>query len=94
MVVKHARYATWARRWGCLLGLGIPLLLAGCPATHWTNPMKPPTAFADDAAACEVEAAQAPPTSDAFGSNVFDADHYNAYIACLRNKGWELQQRP
>jgi hypothetical protein len=56
---------------------------------YWTNPTKPSTVFADDAAACEVEAAQAPTTSD-----VFDADHYNAYLACLRGKGWELQQHP
>jgi hypothetical protein len=56
---------------------------------YWTNPTKPSTAFADDAVACEVEATQAPTTSD-----VFDADHYNAYLACLRGKGWELQQHP
>jgi hypothetical protein len=56
---------------------------------YWTNPTKPSTVFADDAAACEVAAAQAPPSSD-----VLDADHYNAYVACLRGKGWELQQRP
>ena len=88
-MVRHARYATWARRWGCLLGLGMTLQLVGCPATYWTNPTKPSTAFADDAVACEVEAAQAPTTSD-----VFDADLYNAYLACLRAKGWERQQRP
>jgi len=88
-VVRHARYAMWARRWGCLLGLCLTLQLAGCPATYWTNPTKPSTAFTDDAVACEVEAAQAPTTSD-----VFDADHYNAYLACLRGKGWERQQRP
>ena len=87
--MRHARYATWARCWGCLLGLCMTLVLAGCPSIYWTNPTKPSTAFADDAVACEVEAAQAPPTSD-----VFDADHYNAYLACLRGKGWELQQRP
>ena len=87
--MRHARYAQWARRWGCLLGLCMTLLLVGCPSTYWTNPTKPSTAFADDAVACEVEAAQAPATSD-----VFDADHYNAYLACLRGKGWELQQRP
>ena len=92
--MRYARYATWARCWGCLLGLGISLLLAGCPATHWANPTKPSTAFADDAAACEIEATQAPPTSDTFDYNVFAADHYSAYIACLRGKGWELQQRP
>jgi len=87
--VRHARYATWARRSGCLLGLCMTLLLVGCPSTYWTNPTKPSTAFADDAVACEGEAAQAPTTSD-----VFDADHYSVYLACLRGKGWELQQRP
>jgi hypothetical protein len=92
--VRQASYATWARRWGCLLGLCMALPLVGCPSMYWTNPTKPSTAFADDATACEVEAAQAPTTSDTFDYNVFDADHYNAYIACLRGKGWELQQRP
>jgi hypothetical protein len=87
--VKHAGYATWARRWGCLLGLCVMLPLAGCPALYWTNPTKPSTAFADDAAACEVEAVQDPTIAD-----VFDADHYNAYLACLRGKGWELLQHP
>jgi hypothetical protein len=87
--VRHTRYATWARRWSCLLGLCMILPLAGCPSTHWTNSTKPSAAFADDAAACEVEAAQATTTSD-----VLDADHYNAYLACLRDKGWELQQHP
>lgn len=87
--MRHARYATWVRRWGCLLGLCMTLLLVGCPSTYWTNPTKPSTAFADDAVACEGEAAQAPTTSD-----VFDADHYSVYLACLRGKGWELQQRP
>jgi len=56
---------------------------------YWANPTKPSTAFDDDAAACEVEAAQAPTTSD-----VFDADHYSTYLACLRGKGWELLQHP
>jgi hypothetical protein len=74
-------------RWGWLLALLVPLLLAGCAS--WTHPTKPSTAFADDAAACEIEAAQDPTTS-----GIFDADHYNAYLACLRAKGWELQQRP
>jgi len=87
--VRHARDAIWVWCRGYLLGLCMPLLLAGCPSTYWTNPTKPSTAFADDAVACEAEAAQAPPTSD-----VFDADHYNAYLACLRGKGWELLQHP
>ena len=87
--MRQAGYATWVRRWGCLLGLCLTLPLMGCPSTYWTNPAKPSTAFADDAVACEAEAAQAPATSD-----MFDADHYNAYLACLRGKGWERQQRP
>jgi hypothetical protein len=87
--VRHTRYVTWARCWGCLLGLCMTLALIGCPSTHWTNPTKPSTAFADDAMACEVEAMQAPTSSD-----VFDADHYNTYLACLRGKGWELEQHP
>ena len=85
--MRRFGHATGAVRWGWLLALLMPLLLAGCAS--WTNPTKPSTAFTDDAVACEVEAAQAPATSD-----VFDADHYNAYLACLRGKGWERQQRP
>ena len=73
---------------GCLLSLSLALLLVGC--VSWTHPTKPSTAFADDAAACEAEAAQEDPTT----AGSFDVDHYNAYIACLRGKGWELQQRP
>ena len=73
---------------GVLLSLSLALILAGC--VSWTHPTKPSTAFADDAAACEAEAAQEDPTT--VGS--FDIDHYNAYIACLRGKGWELEQRP
>ena len=87
--MRQAGYATWARRWGCLLGLCMTLPLAGCPSTYWANPTKPSTAFADDAIVCEAEATQAPATSD-----VFDADHYSVYLACLRGKGWERQQRP
>jgi hypothetical protein len=85
----QAGYVTGVRLWACLLGLCMMLPLVGCPSVYWTNPTKPSTAFADDAATCEVEAAQAPTTS-----NVFDADHYDAYLACLRGQGWELQQRP
>ena len=70
------------------LELSLALLLAGC--VSWTHPTKPSTAFADDAVACEAEAAREDPIT--VGS--FDVDHYNAYIVCLRDKGWELQQRP
>ena len=87
--MNHAGDATWAQRWSYVLGLCMALPLAGCASMYWTNPTKPSTAFADDALACEIEAAQDPTNSD-----IFDADHYNAYLACLRAKGWELQQRP
>ena len=87
--MRLAGYATWTRHWGGLLGLCMILPLAGCPSLYWTNPTKPSTAFADEAVACEIEAVQAPTTSD-----VLDPDHYNTYLACLRGKGWELQQRP
>ena len=73
--------------WGALLGLSLVLLLTGCAS--WTNPAKASPAFADDAAACKAEAAQA-----ALTSGQFDLDQDNAYITCPRRKGWELQQRP
>ena len=44
---------------GCLLSLSLALILTGC--VSWTHPTKPSTAFADDAAACEAEAAQEDP---------------------------------
>ena len=71
---------------GCLLGLLVTLWLAGCAS--WTNPAKPPLAFADDAAACKAEAAQA-----ALTSGQFDLDQDNVYTTCLRRKGWTLQER-
>ena len=70
-----------------LLGLPLVLLLPGC--VSWTNPAKPSAAFAEDAGACQDEAAQA-----AFTSGQSDLDQYNAYVTCLRRKGWELHQRP
>jgi hypothetical protein len=78
-----------ARRgcWKALLGLTLALLLPGC--VSWTNPAKPAAAFAEDAAACKDEAAQA-----AFTSGQSDLDQDNAYVTCLRRKGWELHQRP
>ena len=69
------------------LSLSLVLLLTGCAS--WTNPAKPSTAFADDAAACKDEVAHA-----ALTSGQFDFDQDNAYVTCLRRKGWELQQRP
>jgi hypothetical protein len=58
----------------------------GCVA--WTNPAKPSSAFADDAATCKEAAMQA-----ALTSGQFDLDQDNAYIACLRGKGWVLHER-
>jgi hypothetical protein len=40
-------------------------------------------AFDDDATACQVEVMQGTPTSDTSESN-----QYDAYIACLHDKGW------
>jgi len=60
-----------------------------CPGiSSWTNPAKPSSGFADDAAACRAEAAQA-----ALTSGLFDLDHDNAYAACLHAKGWTLHER-
>ena len=84
------RHSGYVSRRGCrsaLLGLTLVLLLTGCAS--WTNPAKPSAAFADDAAACKDEAAQA-----ALTSGQFDVDQDKAYVTCLRRKGWELQQRP
>ena len=71
---------------GGLLGLLVPFLLAGCAS--WTNPTKPASTYADDVAAYKSEAAQA-----AVSSGLFDLDQDNAYTACLRAKGWTLQER-
>ena len=85
--MKHSRHIPRRGRWGALLGLSLVVLLTGCAS--WTNPAKPSAAFADDAAACKDEVAQA-----ALTSGQFDFDLDNAYVTCLRRKGWELQQRP
>jgi hypothetical protein len=85
--MRHARHVPRRGCWGALLGLSLGLLLTGCAS--WTNPAKPPAAFADDAAACRDEVAQAVLTS---GQSDLDQD--NAYVTCLRRKGWELHQRP
>ena len=55
--MRHAGYTQHLVHWNRLLGLLMSLLLAGCAS--WTNPMKPSAVFADDAAACQAEAAQA-----------------------------------
>ncbi len=85
--MQRASLAVAARHWGCLLGLLIPLSLAGC--ANWTNPAKPSSVFADEAAACSLQAAQAAVTS-----GQFDLDPDNAYVACLRRKGWVLWELP
>jgi hypothetical protein len=73
-------------RWRRLLGLLLTLVLASC--TSWVNPAKPASAFAGDVAAWQDAAAQA-----ALNSGQFDLDQDNAYSACMRGKGWELEQR-
>lgn len=73
--------ATGARRWGYLLGLLITFSLVGCASR--TSPTPPSTAFDDDATACQTEVMQAAPTAGLSESN-----QYDAYIACLHDKGW------
>ena len=85
--MRYAGHVSRRRCWGALLGLSLVLLLTGCAS--WTNPAKPSSAFTEDAAACKDEAAQA-----AFTSGQSDLDQDNAYVTCLRRKGWELHQRP
>jgi len=84
--MRRSGKAPQRRRWRGLLALLVSLLLARCAS--WTNPTKPPSAFADDAATCRAEAAQA-----AVSSGQFDLDQDNAYAACMRAKGWTLQER-
>ena len=85
--MRHSGHGPRCGCWSALLGLSLGLLLTGCAS--WTNPAKPSAAFAGDAAACKDEVAQA-----ALASGQFDFDQDNAYVTCLRRKGWELQQRP
>ena len=85
--MRHSGHVPRRGCWGALLGLSLGLLLTGCAS--WTNPANTSAAFTDDAAACKDEAAQA-----ALTSGQFDFDQDNAYVACLRRKGWELHQRP
>jgi len=73
--------ATGARGWSYVLRLLMTLCFAGCAS--WTSPTPPSTAFDDDAAACQAEVMQAAPTSVLSESN-----QYDAYIACLHDKGW------
>jgi len=78
--MRHSDPGPRRRCWGALLGPSLVLLLTGC--AFWTNPAKPSTAFADDAAACKDEVAQA-----ALASGQFDIDQDNAYGTCQRRKG-------
>ena len=84
--MRRTAQALKAGCWGCLLGLLLPLSFAGC--TSWTNPAKPSSAFADDAATCKLAAEQA-----AVASGQFDLDQDNASTACMCRKGWTLQDR-
>jgi len=84
--MRRRAQATGMLRWSRLLALLMTLLLVGCAS--WRNPTKPASAFADDAAACQDEAARA-----ALTSGQSDLDQDNVYTACLRAKGWSLQER-
>jgi hypothetical protein len=67
-----------------LPGLLCALCLMSC--AYWTHPTKPSAAFTEDASACQRESFQASTTYDSF-----DVASRNAYLACLRSKGWTLQ---
>ncbi len=73
--------AIGVRRRGCLLVFLMTLSLVGCAS--WMSPTPPSTAFDDDATACQVEVMQAAPTS-----GISESNQYDAYIACLHDKGW------
>jgi uncharacterized lipoprotein len=75
-----------AGRLGWLLGLLLTLSLAGC--SYWTHATKPATEFKADASACEKASLQA---STAYDGP--DTGRQEAYLACLRDKGWTLQGR-
>lgn len=74
-------------RWFLVAGLVFSVALAGC--SYWTHPTKPATAFSADASVCQTESFQASTTIDAS-----DVTRRNAYLACLRAKGWSLRERP
>jgi len=69
---------------GCLLGVLLPLSLAGC--SYWSHPTKPAAAFTADASVCQQESLRASTTYDSF-----DVTRHNTYMACLRARGWTLQ---
>jgi hypothetical protein len=79
-MIRH-RQATGTRCLACLLELLMLISLAGCAS--WTSPTPPSTAFDDAATACQVEVMQADPTD-----GVSESNQYDAYIACLHDKGW------
>ena len=74
-------HAPGTRPWGCLLALLMTFSLANCASR--TSPTAPSTAFDDDATACQIEVMQATPAS-----GLSEANQYDAYIACLHDKGW------
>jgi len=89
--MMHSGPPPRAMRLASLLGLLLALAMAGALAgcAYWTHPTKPSAAFTADASACQAESFQASTTYDSF-----DVTRHNAYLACLRSKGWALQERP
>jgi len=79
-MIRH-RQVTGMYCLACLLGILMLISLASC--AFWTSPTPPSTAFDDAATACQVEAMQAD-----LLSGVFESNQYDAYIACLHDKGW------
>jgi hypothetical protein len=79
--MTYASQVTGTRCLACLLKLLMLLSLAGCAS--WTSPTPPSTAFDDDAAACQVEVMKADPPA-----GISEFNQYDAYIACLHDKGW------
>src|SRR5262249_51534349 len=93
-MIRH-RQATGTRCLACLLEILMLISLAGCaswtsptppPLPGWplcTPPTPPPRALNDVPPACQVEVMQADPTD-----GVSESNQYDAYIACLHDKGW------
>jgi hypothetical protein len=70
-----------------LLSLFVSLALVSC--SYWVHPTKPSEDFTADASACQTESLQASTTFE-----TSDVARRNAYLACLRGRGWTLQERP